>query len=42
VAPATISLTVPEKGKAYAALKAQAMILGAIAFLVYAASYAED
>ena len=36
VALATISLTVLKKGKPYAAVEAQSMILGAIAFFVYA------
>jgi Protein of unknown function (DUF3147) len=36
VALATISLTVLKKGTAYAAIEAQSMILGAIAFLIYA------
>lgn len=36
IALVTISLTVFQKGKAYAASEAQTMILGAIAFLVYA------
>ena len=36
VALATITLTVLKKGKPYAALEAKAMILGAIAFLLYA------
>ena len=37
VALATLTLTVLKKGKPYAAIEAKAMILGAIAFLVYAA-----
>jgi len=37
IALATISLTVFKNGRAYAALEARSMILGAIAFLVYAA-----
>jgi hypothetical protein len=36
VALATISLTVLKKGTSYAAIEAQSMILGAIAFLLYA------
>lgn len=36
VALATLSHTVLKKGKSYAAIKAQSMILGAIAFFVYA------
>jgi uncharacterized membrane protein (GlpM family) len=36
VALATISLTVLQKGTGYAASEAQSMILGAIAFLIYA------
>jgi uncharacterized membrane protein (GlpM family) len=36
VALATISLTVLKKGPEYAAIEAQSMILGAIAFLIYA------
>jgi Protein of unknown function (DUF3147) len=36
VALATISLTVLKKGTEYAAIEAQSMILGAIAFLTYA------
>jgi hypothetical protein len=36
VALATISLTVLKKGTGYAAMEAQSMILGAIAFLIYA------
>jgi hypothetical protein len=36
VALATISLTVLKKGTEYAAIEAQSMILGAIAFLIYA------
>jgi hypothetical protein len=36
VALATISLTVLKKGTAYTAIEAQSMILGAIAFLIYA------
>jgi uncharacterized membrane protein (GlpM family) len=36
VALATISLTVLKKGTEYAAMEAQSMILGAIAFLIYA------
>lgn len=36
VALATLSLTVLHKGKPYAAIEAQSMILGAIAFFVYA------
>ena len=36
VALATLSLNVLEKGRAYAAMEAESMVLGAIAFLVYA------
>ncbi len=36
VALATISLTVLSKGKGYAAIESKSMILGAIAFLIYA------
>jgi uncharacterized membrane protein (GlpM family) len=36
VALATLSLTVLKKGKPYAAVEAQTMILGAIAFFIYA------
>lgn len=36
VALATLSLTVLKKGKPYAAIEAQSMILGAIAFVIYA------
>src|SRR5579871_5972031 len=36
VALATLSLTVLKKGKPFAAIEAQSMILGAIAFFVYA------
>lgn len=36
VALATLSLTVWNKGKPYAAIEAESMILGAIAFLIYA------
>ena len=36
VALATISLTVLQKGKPYAAIEAQSMVIGAIAFLIYA------
>lgn len=36
VALATLSLTVLQKGRPYAAIEAQSMILGAVAFLVYA------
>jgi hypothetical protein len=36
VALATIGLTVMKEGKPYAALEARSMIIGAIAFLVYA------
>jgi len=36
VALATLSLTVLKKGKPYAAIEAQSMILGAIAFFAYA------
>jgi uncharacterized membrane protein (GlpM family) len=37
VALATIGLTIHKEGKAFAALEAKTMILGAVAFLVYAA-----
>jgi len=37
VALATITLTVLKKGTEYATIEAQSMMLGAIAFLVYAA-----
>jgi hypothetical protein len=36
VALATLSLTVLKHGKPYAAVEAQSMILGALAFLIYA------
>jgi hypothetical protein len=36
VALATLTLTVLKKGKPYAALEAQSMILGAVAFSIYA------
>jgi len=36
VALATISLTILKKGKSYAAIEAQSMLLGAAAFLFYA------
>jgi uncharacterized membrane protein (GlpM family) len=36
VALATLSLTVSSEGKAYASLEARSMILGALAFFVYA------
>jgi hypothetical protein len=36
VALATISITVIEHGKAYSALEARSMIMGAIAFFIYA------
>ena len=36
VALATMSLTVLQKGKPYAAIEAQSMVIGAIAFLIYA------
>jgi hypothetical protein len=36
VALATISLTVAKEGRAYAAIEARSMILGAVAFFVYA------
>ena len=36
VALATMGLTIHREGRAYAALEARSMILGAIAFLVYA------
>ncbi len=38
VALATIGITLIEKGKAYAALEARSMILGAIAFFLYASA----
>jgi len=38
VALATLGLTVVRQGKGFAALEARAMIVGAMAFLVYAAS----
>ena len=38
VALATMGLTIHHEGRAYAALEARSMILGAIAFLVYAMS----
>jgi hypothetical protein len=37
VALATIALTIRQEGKTYAAIEARSMILGACAFLVYAA-----
>ena len=37
VALATVSLTIHKEGKLYVSLEAKTMILGAIAFLVYAA-----
>src|ERR1700749_3963714 len=37
IALATISLTIHKEGKLYAALEAKTMLLGAIAFLIYAA-----
>ncbi|MFY9908099.1 MAG: DUF3147 family protein [Terriglobales bacterium] len=37
VALATLSLTVWKKGTGYAAIEAQSMILGALAFFIYAA-----
>jgi hypothetical protein len=36
VALATLSLTVLGKGKPYAAIEAQSMVLGAVSFLIYA------
>ncbi|HET9406284.1 MAG TPA: DUF3147 family protein [Candidatus Sulfotelmatobacter sp.] len=36
VALATLSLTVLKRGKPYAAVEAQSMILGALAFMIYA------
>ena len=36
IALATVGLTIHEQGKAYAALEAKTMILGAVAFLLYA------
>jgi len=36
VALATLSLTALKRGKPYAAIEAQSMILGALAFLIYA------
>jgi hypothetical protein len=41
VALATLGLTVFVDGKAYAALEARSMIVGAIAFFAYAASCAQ-
>jgi uncharacterized membrane protein (GlpM family) len=38
VAIATISLTVAREGSGYAAIEARSMIIGAIAFIVYACS----
>ena len=38
IALATIGITIASHGKAYAALEARSMILGACAFLLYAAS----
>ncbi|HUB02500.1 MAG TPA: DUF3147 family protein [Terriglobales bacterium] len=37
IALATIGLTVAKEGRAYASIEARSMILGAIAFVVYAA-----
>jgi hypothetical protein len=37
VALATIAMTVVQHGKTYAAVEARSMILGAVAFLIYAA-----
>ncbi|HKO20893.1 MAG TPA: DUF3147 family protein [Acidobacteriaceae bacterium] len=37
IALATIGLTIASKGKAYAAIEARSMILGALAFCIYAA-----
>lgn len=37
IALATIALTIRQQGKTYAAIEARSMILGACAFLVYAA-----
>lgn len=37
IALATVSLTVHENGKFYAALEARSMLMGAVAFLLYAA-----
>lgn len=36
IALATLALTISKEGKAYAAIEARSMILGAIAFFVYA------
>src|SRR6202007_2715795 len=41
VALATISLTALKKGQFYASMEARSMVLGAIAFLVYAAVVSE-
>lgn len=38
IALATLGLTIAHEGKAYAAIEARSMMLGAAAFLVYAAS----
>jgi hypothetical protein len=37
IALATLGLTIARKGKAYAAVEARSMMLGAVAFFVYAA-----
>ncbi len=37
VSLATLALTVAKEGKAYAALEARSMLLGSIAFIIYAA-----
>ena len=38
VSLATLALTVMKEGKAYASIEARSMILGSIAFIIYAAS----
>lgn len=38
IALATLGLTIADKGKAYAGIEARSMILGALAFCVYAAA----
>lgn len=37
VALATLALTITKEGKAYASIEARSMILGAVAFIIYAA-----
>lgn len=37
IALATVSLTIHNEGRAYAALEARSMVMGAVAFLLYAA-----